>query len=234
MMRHERLSPRDRVVLANEEAPIWAAYRMPADRQVRNDGLFPSIRTGLMRSEAPFGLRPCFRRSVRTPIPSPSSLRAPRSVRTPFLSPSSVRAPRSVRTPILSPSSVRAPPAAVPSVFLGTPFLKEVGLSRPVSFKKDPSKEETSASRRACSMLRSFFLSPVRCSCISEDLFWFVRASLSLGCYAPNQEVLRDGDMHRTMHERSMLEDVFRNCLCVALSWLLLCSKMFFGKRLLF
>ena len=53
---------------------------------------------------------------------------------------------------------------------------------------KDSSKEETSASRSACSMLRSFFfLSPVRCSRISENLFGFVRASPSLGCYAPNQ-----------------------------------------------
>ena len=84
-------------------------------------------------------------------------------------------------------------------------------------------------------MLRSFFsLSAVRCSRISEDLFGFVRASPPLGCYAPNQEVLRDGDMHRTMHDRSMLENVLWNCLCVALSWLLLRSKMFFGKRLLF
>ena len=80
-----------------------------------------------------------------------------------------------------------------------------------------------------CLMLRSFFLSPVRCSRISENLFGFVRASPSLGCYAANQEVLRDGDMHRTMHDRSMLEDVLRNCLCVALSWLLRSSKMFFG-----
>ena len=35
--------------------------------------------------------------------------------------------------------------------------------------------------------------------------------------------------MHRTMHDRSTLEDVLRNCLCVALSWLLRSSKMFFG-----
>ena len=38
--------------------------------------------------------------------------------------------------------------------------------------------------------------------------------------------------MHRTMHERSMLEDVLWNCLCVALSWLLRSSKMFFGSGL--
>ena len=49
---------------------------------------------------------------------------------------SSVRALRFVVTPILSPSSARAPPIAVPSVFLDSPFLKEVGLSRPISFKR--------------------------------------------------------------------------------------------------
>ena len=60
-------------------------------------------------------------------------------------------------------------------------------------------------------MRRSFFLSPVRCSCVSKDLFWCVRASPSLGCYASSQEVLRDGDMHRTMQHRSMLDEVLRN-----------------------
>ena len=130
MMRHGRLSPRDRVVLANEEAPIWAAYRMPVDRQVRNDGLIPSIRTGPMQSEAPFGLRSCFRRPVRTPI--------------------------------LSPSSVRAPPATVPSVFLDTPFLKEVGLSRPVSFKSLFKGRNVSIA--TCMLDASFLLLPFSCS----------------------------------------------------------------------
>ena len=45
--------------LANEEAPVWAAYRMPPNRQVRTDGWTPSVRSGLMQSEAPFGLRSC-------------------------------------------------------------------------------------------------------------------------------------------------------------------------------
>ena len=104
-----RLSPRGRVILANEEAPIWAAYRMPAGRQVWNGGLSPSIRAGLMQCEAPFGLRSCFRRSVRTPILSSGSVRAPRSVRNLFLDPGSVRAPRSVRTPFLSPRPLGDP-----------------------------------------------------------------------------------------------------------------------------
>ena len=38
--------------------------------------------------------------------------------------------------------------------------------------------------------------------------------------------------MHRTMHDRSMLEDVLRNCLWVALGWLLRSSKMFSGSSL--
>ena len=36
--RHERLSPRGKVVLANAEAPIWVAHAMPPNRQVRTDG----------------------------------------------------------------------------------------------------------------------------------------------------------------------------------------------------
>ena len=56
-------------------------------------------------------------------------------------------------------------------------------------------------------MLRSFFLSPVRCSFSSEDIFRSARVSPSLGCYALNQEILRDSDVHRTMLN-SILRDV--------------------------
>ena len=163
----------------------------------------------------------------------------------------------SVRAPLLLPSSVRAPlltsasprprnhkfsqnPLSEGFVFVAAGFLRKTssrsnwapawGL---FSAEEILQRGESSASRRACLMLRSF-LSPVRCSCISEDLLGFVHASPPLGCYAPIQEVLRDSDMHRTMHERGLLEDVLWNCLCVAFTRLLLSSKMFSYKRLLF
>ena len=59
MKKHERLSPRSKVVLANAEAPTWVAYRMQPNLQVRTDGwlhlYFPSecnpkIRSSLFES----------------------------------------------------------------------------------------------------------------------------------------------------------------------------------------
>ena len=152
----------------------------------------------LSGSCAPFGLRSGSAPASELPFGLPCSFVGP------------LRHSGSTRTllgdPLLHPSPIRAPLAADPEVYLNHPHLGELFWSPPGFFEKlllgrtrigfQPKgffKGVTHQHRDLMLNASCVFLFP--CSM----LFGFARASPSLGCYSPTQEILRDGQMHRTM-----------------------------------